>query len=207
MTKALKIKVCGNREVNNLKQVAGLNPDYIGFVFYPKSKRVVLAPGDSFKGLNNVKRVGVFVNATKREIEENTEAYKLDFIQLHGDETPEFCSKIAQIRPVFKAFQINNNFNFSKLNNYLSICYGFVFDATTKHYGGSGKQFDWSKLKEYKWGKPFLLSGGIGPNDIEKIKAFDHPALYGIDINSQFEIEPGVKDINKLEDFFKRLGR
>lgn len=208
MDQGLKIKVCGNREVENLKQVGNLMPDYIGFVFYPKSKRVVKSDGYSFQNIaSGVRRVGVFVNASIEVIKEKTKAYNLDYIQLHGNESPEFCTKVGHIRPVFKAFQINNDFSFNALNNYLSNCYGFVFDTASEQYGGSGKKFNWQKLEEYKKEKPFLLSGGIGPEDIDSIKGFNHSSLLGIDINSRFEVRPGIKDIDKLTHFFKQLGR
>lgn len=208
MEQRLKIKVCGNREVENLKQVGNLMPDYIGFVFYPKSKRVVKSEGYSFQNIaSGVKRVGVFVNASIEDIKEKTKAYNLDYIQLHGNESPEFSEKIGHIRPVFKAFQVNNDFNFTILNNYLSSTYAFVFDTASEQYGGSGKKFNWHKLEEYKKDKPFLLSGGIGPKDIDSIKGFKHSSLLGIDINSRFEISSGMKDIEKLKQFFKQFNR
>ncbi|MCB0495630.1 MAG: phosphoribosylanthranilate isomerase [Cyclobacteriaceae bacterium] len=208
MNAPLKIKVCGNKEPENLVQVCALHPEFIGFIFYEESKRFVSKPAIGFAATDcKAKRVGVFVNASEGEIREKVDAFNLDFVQLHGDESPEFCESISQIRPVFKAFQIDNNFNFNTLTNYLSVCYMFLFDTASKSYGGSGKKFDWGLLSSYKGSVPFLLSGGIVPTDAASIKELEHPMLAGVDINSQFEIEHGIKDINKLKEFFKQFER
>lgn len=206
MNAPLKIKVCGNKDAKNLEQVCSLQPDFVGLIFYEKSKRVV-----DTKALKRIpencvaKRVGVFVNAPIEEIKRKVKTYGLDYVQLHGDETPDFCHKVSQIRPVFKAFQIYDNFNFSNLNNYISRSYMFVFDTASKGYGGSGKKFNWELLAAYNGPVPFLLSGGIGPEDVEAVKGLHHPMLAGVDINSRFETEPGIKDIDKLGSFIKQM--
>lgn len=202
----LEIKVCGNTETENLKEVCKLQPDYVGFIFYAKSKRYV----KFFKTVAKIngckaKRVGVFVNESLENINQYVEDYALDIIQLHGDETAEFCQKVSKIRPVFKAFLINDKFNFNILNNYKSSCNKFLFDTSSKMYGGSGKKFDWQLLSAYKLNIPFILSGGIGSDDIENIESIQHPMLNGIDLNSGFEIEPGVKNIEKLSAFIKNI--
>ena len=204
MSALLKIKVCGNREAENMKEVCKLKPEYVGFIFYKNSKRFVVSP-DILQNDCSAKRVGVFVNATIEEIKSKVDLYDLDYIQLHGDETPDLKKKTNQIRPVFKAFQIDNNFNFNKLNYYLSACYMFLFDTTSKSYGGSGQKFDWRLLSKYKASVPFLLSGGIGPEDAVAIKALRHPMLAGIDVNSRFEDSPGVKNIELLSEFIKQI--
>lgn len=203
---ALEIKICGITNESNLKEVCSLNPDYVGFIFYSKSKRLVSNIGaiEKMEGCH-AKRVGVFVNASEQEIIAKVHDFDLDIIQLHGDETPEFCTKINEIKPIFKAFQINNNFNYNKLKDYLSSTYKFLFDTASITYGGSGQQFDWSLLKDYKLNKPFILSGGITKNDADKIRSIQHPMLAGIDLNSKFEINPGVKDISKLDSFIKQI--
>jgi len=202
----LEIKVCGNTKTENLKEVCNLQPDYVGFVFYAKSKRYVKFP-ETVARVNGckAKRVGVFVNESLEKINQYVEDYALDIIQLHGDETAVFCQKVSKIRPVFKALLINNEFNFNDLNSYKSSCNTFLFDASSKMYGGSGKKFDWQLLNAYKLNIPFILSGGIGPDDIEKIKSIQHPMLNGIDLNSRFEIEPGIKNIGQLSTFIKNI--
>jgi len=206
MKQSLKIKVCGNTQVENLQGVCNLNPDYVGFIFYPKSKRFVSSP-KNVRQLNSCKskRVGVFVNATEEEITQIVEAYELDFIQLHGDESPAFCAKINQIKPVFKAFQIKNKINNSLLNNYMSVCYKFLFDTQSDGYGGSGKHFDWGILKGYNLSKPFILSGGLSPDDATNLLKINHPMLEAIDVNSGFELEPGIKNVNELAAFFNHI--
>jgi phosphoribosylanthranilate isomerase len=206
MKNKLQVKVCGNTSFENLGEVGKLQPDYIGFIFYPKSKRYVSKPFNVRQPANcTAKRVGVFVNASEEEILDKVDAFDLDIVQLHGDETPEFCAKINAKKPVFKAFQINNKFNFNNLKSYLSGSYNFLFDASSAQYGGSGKKFDWEVLENYNFEKPFILSGGIAPEDVEKIKKIQHPKMVGIDLNSRFEKRPGIKDIKKLATFLKEF--
>lgn len=203
---ALEVKICGITNENNLKEVCALHPDYIGFIFYSKSKRLVSTIGAIEKKEGcTAKRVGVFVNANEEEIRAKVRDLNLDIIQLHGDETPEFCTKISRIKPIFKAFQINDSFDYNNLKIYLSSTYKFLFDTASNSYGGSGKKFNWVHLKGYKWNKPFILSGGIGENDAEEILRLNHPKLVGIDLNSKFEIKPGLKDISKLNSFIKQI--
>lgn len=202
----LEIKVCGNKEVNNLREVINLNPEYIGFIFYDQSKRNVTSTPLIPTSTNyKPKRVGVFVNEGEQMIRSKVDEYKLDIVQLHGDETPEFTGKINDFIPVFKAFQVNNLFNFDSLNSYLSVCYKFLFDTSSKGYGGSGKKFDWELLAHYNSNKPFILSGGIDVQDVALIRNLNHPMLSGIDLNSKFEISPGLKNINKLSTFIKNI--
>ncbi len=206
MEEKLRVKICGNAEQENFIKVCNLQPYYVGFIFYEKSKRFVANPFKvkQPKGIK-AKRVGVFVNSNVQEISSKVKEFNLDIIQLHGDETPEFCTKISKIKPVFKAFQINNNFNFNILTSYYSSCYYFLFDTSSNQYGGSGKKFNWSLLSNYKLEKPFILSGGIGEEDAEIIKKMNHPKMIGIDVNSKFEISPGVKNISKLSKFLNKL--
>ncbi len=202
----LEIKVCGNTEPKNLEQVCSLAPDYVGFIFYNKSKRFVRNPERVKKNIAcKAKRVGVFVNESVSYIKQIVCEFNLDLVQLHGNETPEFCQKVSLIKPVFKAFHVNNNFNFDLLNNYKSSCCKFLFDTSSESYGGSGKKFNWSLLSKYKLDKPFLLSGGIGKNDAEKIKELNHPMLIGLDLNSRFETKPGIKNIEMLSAFIKKV--
>lgn len=202
----LLVKICGNTTTNNLLEVGKLQPDYIGFIFYSNSKRYVANPKDVKQPTHcKAKRVGVFVNADMKDILKKINEFDLDYVQLHGNETPDFCAKINAIRPVFKAFQVNNKFNFNILKGYISSCYYFLFDTFSNQYGGSGKKFDWRIISSYNFHKPFILSGGITEDDVKTIKRLDHPQMIGIDLNSRFEISPGIKDITKLSTFLTKL--
>lgn len=206
MGERLLVKVCGNTSTDNLLEVGKLQPDFIGFIFYSKSIRHVVNPKDVIQPTHcKAKRVGVFVNADMEVISEKIIQFDLDYVQLHGDETPEYCAKINGIKPVFKAFQVNDRFNFNILKSYISSCYYFLFDTTSNQYGGSGKKFEWSILGNYTYHKPFILSGGITDDDVENIKRLDHPQMIGIDLNSRFEISPGIKDTTKLSTFLTEL--
>jgi len=196
----MKLKICGLKYKENIEQVAALQPDYIGFIFYPKSKRFL---GEDFVMPNispNIKKVGVFVNATLEDIKEKVTTYKLDLVQLHGDESPEFCAQLKPIVKVIKAFGIDNSFDFKILESYKNYCDYFLFDTKTNEYGGSGKQFDWSILKSYNNTVPFFLSGGL---DLESINGLQLTTSnlqpFAIDVNSKFEIEPGLKEIKKIK--------
>ncbi len=195
------LKICGLKDPENIKQVAALKPNYMGFIFYPQSKRFV---GDDFVMPSvspEIKKVGVFVNANASFIIDKIDEYKLDLIQLHGNETPEFCEVLNHIVPVIKAFGIDETFDFNALELYKNSCSYFLFDSKTKEYGGSGKQFDWNLLEKYDNSVPFFLSGGIGLEEIEKLKNWKIEKLknYVVDVNSLFETEPGIKEIKKLE--------
>lgn len=200
------LKICGLKDPENIKQVASLKPNYMGFIFYPQSKRFV---GDDFimpAISNDIKKVGVFVNANASFIIDKVDEYKLNLIQLHGNETPDFCEVLNHFVPVIKAFGVDETFDFKKLESYKTKCTYFLFDTKTKEYGGSGKQFDWSLLEKYDNSLPFFLSGGIGLEEIERLKIvrlenwkIKNLNIHAIDVNSKFEVEPGVKMIKELE--------
>lgn len=207
----MKIKVCGMREASNLLELMEISPDFVGFIFYPGSPRDVMQ-GDVLTSAEVVvtkalptQRVGVFVNATQEEILSATASAGLDFVQLHGDESPGFCANIAGYVPVIKAFRIGTDFDFTTCEAYQRPCDLFVFDAKGLRYGGNGTKFDWGLLDQYQGETPFLLSGGIGPADVEELLALDHPRLAGVDLNSGFESAPGQKDIPKLKAFAESL--
>lgn len=194
----MKLKICGLKDPGNIKQVAGLKPDYIGFIFYSESKRFV---GDDFEMpliSNEIKKVGVFVNAKADYIIDKIDQYKLDLIQLHGNENPDFCEVLNHIIPVIKAFGIDESFDFNSTSPYKDCCSCFLFDTKTDQYGGSGKLFDWNVLEKYDNKVPFFLSGGIGLDEIEKLK-IKKLNIYAVDVNSKFETMPGMKDIEKLK--------
>lgn len=199
----MKLKVCGLKDPENIKQVAALKPDYMGFIFYRESKRFV---GDDFVMpiiSTEIKKVGVFVNASASDIIDKIDEYKLDLIQLHGDERPEFCEVLNHVIPVIKAFGIDESFDFKILESYKNACRYFLFDTKTKEYGGSGKQFDWTILEKYNNSLPFFLSGGIGLEEIGRLRIENWKIgkleNFAVDVNSKFEIEPGIKDIKKIE--------
>jgi phosphoribosylanthranilate isomerase len=205
----MNVKVCGLRDVDNLKEVAALNPDFIGFIFYDKSPRFVGEELDVevVRSLpRSIRKVGVFVNASPESIIRNVKKYDLQYVQLHGTETPDFC-KSLRMRGIniIKAFRVDETFNFSMLNNYKLQCDFFLFDAKGDQPGGNGFAFDWSLLSRYDNEKPFFISGGIGLNNLAQLEQIRHLKLYGVDVNSQVEVSPGVKDIEKLKELISRV--
>lgn len=204
-----KIKVCGMCDTKNIEAIAELKPDYMGFIFYPKSPRFV---GLDFALENiahlpqSIKRTGVFVNANEQEIADAVSKYGLNAAQLHGNESVEFCVKIKQMGvEVIKAFQIDEEFDFDTLKPYADVCDFYLFDTKTKAYGGSGHKFDWEILKKYDNHKPIFLSGGISADDEEDILNLQQVNIYAVDINSKFEIEPGLKNVELVKVFVERL--
>lgn len=197
----MKIKVCGMRESENISELMTLKPDYIGFIFYDKSKRFV-ADFPQIEIPSTTKKVGVFVNETIEEIGEKVQKYDLDFVQLHGNETPEFCEKLASKNiKIIKAFSVGENFDFSVTKPFEKHVALFLFDTKGNNYGGNGIKFNWDLLQNYTEKTSFLLSGGISKNDAAEIKKFKHPVFLGIDINSGFELEPGLKNIKEIKEF------
>jgi phosphoribosylanthranilate isomerase len=198
MNYTAKLKICGMKYAANIWEVSQLSPDFMGFIFYPKSKRFV---GKDFmmpEISSDIKKVGVFVNQSMACISDKVKKYKLDFIQLHGDESVEFCEKMSGNIKVIKAFGVDGNFNFSILNEYESFCDFFLFDTKTNEFGGSGKSFDKNILANYNLEKQFFISGGIDLDEWARPHTQDS-RLFAFDVNSKFEIEPGLKDINKLK--------
>jgi phosphoribosylanthranilate isomerase len=205
----LKIKVCGMRDRENIIHLAKLGPDLMGFVFYPSSLRFAgdIPANRMFDNFpSGISRTGVFVDADITFIKARIERFGLSVVQLHGFESPEICKQlIATGVKVIKAFSISREPDFSLMREYVSCTSWFLFDTSTKIPGGSGKQFEWKLLDRYELDHPFFLSGGIGPGDAERILSLRNPALSGVDINSKFEIEPGVKDIDKVRGFIQEI--
>ncbi|MFK8059229.1 MAG: phosphoribosylanthranilate isomerase [Polaribacter sp.] len=229
----MKLKVCGMKYLENIQQVAELQPDYLGFIFYEKSKR-------NFEGIipelpNSIKKTGVFVNEHLEIVISLVEEYRLDAIQLHGDESVEYVTELKkhlserrtlfieenkQIKKkknqhyiskseieIIKVFGIKNEFNFDVLQPYLAIVDYFLFDTKGKERGGNGVKFDWSVLENYPFDKSFFLSGGIGLEDVEEVKKIlnsDLP-IYALDVNSKFESKPGIKKIEELKNLKKEI--
>ena len=201
----MKLKVCGMKLENNISEISKLKPDFMGFIFWPKSKRFFNEK--SIRISNKINKVGVFVNQDYDFIIDKINNYKLDFIQLHGEEDYQFCKKIKTRCKVIKVFNIESDFDFEILSSFESVCDYFLFDTKGDSYGGNGIKFDWKLLKKYRSKKPFLLSGGIDVTDfteILKIKELKIP-LIGIDINSKFEFEPGFKNIKKVKELIKKM--
>jgi len=203
----MKIKVCGMKYPDNIEALSRLPIDYMGLIFYDKSPRMVekLTLADLNILPTHIKRTGVFVKATIDFINEKISQYNLDAIQLHGNESPDFCNELNGKIPVIKAFSISSASDFLITKDYEIYVQYFLFDTKTPQYGGSGEKFDWNILKEYEGETPFFLSGGISAQDVNKIKEIKHPGLYAVDLNSRFETQPGLKDIELLNQFIKQL--
>ena len=201
------IKVCGMREADNIREVEALGIDMMGFIFWPKSSRYVSQRPDYLP--KRVKRVGVFVDEEPEQVRRLAGEYGLDYIQLHGHEMPEVISYLrtpALPHPrIIKAFNISTAEDLLLTQPYEGLVDYFLFDAKGKSVGGNGEKFNWDVLEAYQGSTPFLLSGGIGPDDAERVNAFYHPKCIGIDLNSRFELTPGLKDIAKLREFITNL--
>lgn len=201
------IKICGLTQQQNIVQISQLNPDFIGYIFYSKSKRCMPSePRLDQSNLIRLKKVGVFVHATKEFILEKIEEFDLDYIQLHSDETPSECAFFqSQNIKVIKAFSISKASDFQLTTQYQEYCTHFIFDTKTPLYGGSGESFPWELLENYKGKTPFLLSGGINNQNITQALKLAHPQLVGFDINSGIEDSPGIKNIDKTQQIIKAI--
>ena len=203
----MKIKICGLKFESNILGLSKLEPDYMGFIFWEKSKRFVKGSTPNLSQ-TKIKKTGVFVNADFEKIKDKVRVHKLEAIQLHGLESPEFCEKIKNLGvEIIKAFSIDENFTFNILEKYELCSDYFLFDAKGKSPGGNGISFDWEILRNYKYKKKFFLSGGIGIesiNAIKKIKNLSLP-LFCVDINSRFELNPGEKNIELIKSFKNSL--
>jgi phosphoribosylanthranilate isomerase len=201
----MKLKVCGMKQNDNINQLVNVAPDYMGLIFHEKSPRNV-DYDFSVKLPDEIKKVGVFVNETEGFILDRIERFDVKYIQLHGEESPHFCKKVKQLnRKIIKAFNIHEEFDFSVLKFYEPYCDYFLFDAFGDKAGGNGITFNWELLANYKGNTPFFLSGGIKPSTVDDIKSFSHPQFVGVDINSGFEIEPGLKNIDLIQEFKDEL--
>ena len=202
----MKLKVCGMREKNNIISLTDLKPNYIGFIFWISSTRYVDQSTPSLP--EAIKKTGVFVDATIDFIQSMVQNHQLKAVQLHGEETPDYCSIIQKFGvEVIKSFSIKDQFDYNKINIYEDYCDYYLFDTKGKLPGGNGYAFDWTLLNAYPSEKPFFLSGGIGPNELIKIKDLINTSLplYAIDVNSKFEYSPGFKNIDLIRQFKKQL--
>jgi phosphoribosylanthranilate isomerase len=205
----MKLKICGMKYPENMIEVGSLLPDYMGFIFYEKSARYF--NGEIPELIKTIKKTGVFVNQRQDEIQEKVQKHNLQAVQLHGNESVEFCSELLNRLPkkieIIKVFSADENFDFDVLKPFEAVCNYFLFDTKGKLPGGNGTTFDWSILKKYKSKKPFFLSGGIGMKELKAIEEISKTNLpiYGVDINSKFEVEPGLKKKNLLSNFKRKF--
>ncbi len=207
MTGPKHIKVCGLTDPHNIEALIPAGITHIGFIFYKKTPRYVIGKlqPEQARSITGVQKTGVFVNADKEEIEHKIVSFGLDIIQLHGDESPALCRVLNTKIPVIKAFTVNDQADLLKTIKYKGCCTYYLFDAAGKSPGGNGVVFNWELLREYHGKTPFFLSGGIGLEEIEKLKSFSHPQWTGIDINSKFEIRPGFKNVEKVQEFLQGI--
>jgi phosphoribosylanthranilate isomerase len=213
LNKIPRIKVCGMTNLDQMHLLGEIGVQFAGMIFYHKSPRFVMRHLKGFdvkRAKLKVFKIGVFVNASYDEVMNHIDNFGLDMVQLHGDETPYYCSRLSDYISVIKAFRLTENDQVDwKTKDYYDDADMYLFDTEGAGYGGTGKKFNWSKLKGLNINKPFFLSGGIEPEDDNNIKAFlREPVakdLFAIDINSKFEIEPGVKDMDKVNEFVKKL--
>ena len=205
----VRVKICGMKYPKNILEVGSLLPDYMGFIFWEKSARY-------FDGIipelpKSIRKVGVFVNATSEEVLQKITKHDLQVVQLHGHESVEFCldlkNKIGANIQIIKVFSVNDDFDFSVLKPFETVCDYFLFDTKGKLAGGNGIAFDWKVLKKYPSAKPFFLSGGIGINEMEAVNEIlkTNLPIYAIDVNSKFEIEPGLKNVQLCKDAINRF--
>lgn len=203
----LQIKVCGMRDPQNLEQLCELAPEYVGFIFYPPSKRFVGTDPDralfDIPGAG-IKKAGVFVNEDFGRLINTVEKYGLEVVQLHGEESPEYCLRLSR-EPVELIKALDPGLSAVEVQKYLGLVDLFLFDSAGPAYGGSGQKFDWNLLENSGLSVPFLLSGGIGPGDAGMIKALDFKGLMGVDINSRFELSPGMKDMEAVKEFIMEI--
>ena len=208
----INVKVCGMTQMAQIQELAEIGVQFMGMIYYPKSPRYVynfLKP-ENIKAINNINKVGVFVNASAEEVIKTVDECRLHMVQLHGDETPKFCEKIADYISVVKVFRISEGDNIRwRIKDYIDVCDMFLFDTDGANFGGTGKKFSWDILADIDIPKPYFLSGGIEPSDVGNINQFlQTPSaknLFSLDINSKFETAPGIKDMALVKHFFNEI--
>jgi phosphoribosylanthranilate isomerase len=211
---SVRLKVCGLKDSHNLKAVVDAGVDLVGLIFYPPSPRCmadILLPEHITSLPDTIQKVGVFVNQDIEVIIQKDKDYQLDIIQLHGYEQTEYCARLQTAgKKVMKAFGVDDHFDFRSIEPYLPCVDFFLFDTKSPQHGGSGIAFNWNKLKEYPFDKPFFVGGGVGLENLETLLALNLPHLYAVDMNSRLEIAPGLKDIEKVKrvvDIISKFGK
>ena len=202
------VKVCGMRDTENIRQIDEIRGvDWMGFIFYPRSPRNVSSVPNFLP--QHCKRVGVFVNSSIEEIAKRVDEFWLDIVQLHGNENPGYIfnlrNAIGENVKIIKMIQIETEDDIRHTEQYEGLADYFLFETRCKGYGGSGKQFDWDILQQYNGNVPFLITGGIGSDDADKVLSFSHPKFIGIDLNSRFELSPAIKDSTLIDKFIKQI--
>ena len=204
----MRIKICGMKYADNVREVGSLQPDFMGFIFYPASTRFVGYDFDEniVKAVpNGIRKVGVFVNESVENIIATAARFGIDFVQLHGNESAQYCQQLKHNGlSIIKAILMDATTDFTKLLAYQPWCSYFLFDTKTNGFGGSGQSFDWGILDSYKLPVPFFLSGGLGTENIEAALSIKHPMLYGLDINSKLESLPGMKEIEATNNIITK---
>src|SRR5215469_2102610 len=209
----MRIKVCGLTDTSQVRQLNELGIEFAGFNFYRRSPRYVYKnmPSTAIKKIRGkINKVGIFVDEDVEEVLRTVDDCGLYLVQLHGNESPRYCEKISNYITVIKVFRLSDDDNVEwKIKDYYEVADMFMFDTDTTAFGGSGRKFNWQLLKDVKINKPFFLAGGIGVDDADELKKFSQQPvakdLFAIDINSKFEIMPGIKDIELIKAFRKRL--
>ena len=202
----MKLKVCGMREVTNIKSVLALKPDLMGFIFYPKSKRFVETLSLEGIDFQSTQKVGVFVNEPLDSLTEKVKTFDLDYVQLHGDESLSYLVEVKYLGvKVIKVFRIKHQLPLDRLLAFEHNADYFLYDTLSHEYGGSGEKFQWEILNDSPSSKPFWLSGGLSLESLKKLKSINHPGFIGIDVNSRFEDYPGMKNIELLGALKKSL--
>lgn len=210
----MRVKVCGLTKLDQILKLEELGVDFAGMIFYKKSPRSVwkgdITAEEVKKTVQKINLVGVFVNEEPDVVLRTVDEWNLDMVQLHGDESPRYCETISNHVHCIKAFRIGKEDKVGyKVNPYANAVDLYLFDTLSKEYGGTGVQFDWTLLKKSNLHKPFFLSGGIGPDDSGMVNQFasTQQNLFAIDVNSKFEVSPGIKDMNLIQTFLKALNR
>jgi phosphoribosylanthranilate isomerase len=206
----MHLKICGLRDPENIEAILALAPDYLGFIFHVRSSRYAGRHLDPLfaREITQAKKVGIFVNEDQCQIEDTVDAFELDLVQLHGHEPPELCEQLRSQRlGVIKVFSVGESFDFAALAHYESVVDYFLFDTKGKLPGGNGYAFDWRLLADYPSQKPYFLSGGIGPEHGSGMGDWQLPHMHALDVNSKFEVKPGLKDVEKLRAFRSQLPR
>ena len=202
------IKVCGMRDTTNIAELAQLPIDYMGFILYPKSLRYIFKTQNAIRAVlpKTIQKTAVSVNLSFELLIDIVSEFKFHAVQVHGKESAEYCNSVRKALPtitIFKAIGVDTHFDFNSLNDYQNEIDYFLFDTKSDAHGGTGKKFSWHVLDNYIIEKPFFLSGGIGAEDSESLKLFNHPQCVGFDINSRFEIEPALKNIESVKNFIE----